>query len=144
MHVFSAIEIQTLFQMPPNQLPHTLNFLTLILCIPVWLFVVGIFIKLIYLYLMLRDKKFKFYLYLGLNSIAVMLLGLSYKFAIKLTSSQELIRQMATYVDYVDKRYMPSSFAQQDEFDGFLIIDEKILSTYRKNNGITQFKTINQ
>lgn len=40
-------------------------------------------------------------------------MALSYKFVIKLSSSQELIRQMATYVDYVDKSYMPSSFAHQ-------------------------------
>jgi len=34
MHIICSIEIQTLFHMPPTQLPHTLIFLTLLLCIP--------------------------------------------------------------------------------------------------------------
>ena len=69
-------------------------------------------------------------------------MALSYKFAIKLSSSQELIRQMATYVDYVDKSFMPSSCAHQDECEGFLIIDEQTISVYRKNNDVTQFRII--
>jgi len=66
-------------------------------------------------------------------------MALSYKFAIKLGSSQELIRQMATYVD---KSFMPSFFTHRDNFDGFLIVDAQTISIYQKNNGITQFKTI--
>lgn len=49
---------------------------------------------------------------------------------------------MATHVDYIDKKFLPSSFAQQGKFDGFVIIDEQTLSTYKRNNEITQFKTI--
>lgn len=142
MHIISSIEIQTLFHMPPTQLPHTLIFLTLLLCIPVWLFVVSIWIKIIYLYFSYRDKKFNFFLNIGLSTLSIIFMALSYKFAIKLSRSQELIRQMATYVDYVDKSFMPSSFAHQDECEGFLIIDEQTISVYRKNNDVTQFRII--
>lgn len=142
MHIISSKEIQTLFHMSPNQLPHTLSLLTLLLCIPVWLFVIGVFLKIGYLHSIWRDKKYNFFLHVGLSSLSILFLGVSYKFAIKLTTSQELIRQMATHVDYIDKKFLPSSFAQQEKFDGFLIIDEQTLSTYKRNNEITQFKTI--
>lgn len=142
MHIISSKEIQTLFHMSPNQLPHTLSLLTLLLCIPVWLFVIGVFFKISYLHSIWRDKKYNFFLHVGLSSLSIFFLGVSYKFAIKLTTSQELIRQMATHVDYIDKKFLPSSFAQQEKFDGFLIIDEQTLSTYKRNNEITQFKTI--
>lgn len=142
MHIICSKEIQTLFHMSPNQLPHTLSLLTLILCIPAWLFVIGIFFKIGYLYTVWRDKKTTFFQHMGLNVLSIICIVFAYKFALKLTASQELIRQMATQVDYLDKKFLPSAFAQQEDFDGFLIIDEQTISIYQKNNNITRFKII--
>ncbi|WP_298627702.1 hypothetical protein [uncultured Legionella sp.] len=142
MHIICSKEIQTLFHMSPNQLPHTLSLLTLMLCIPAWLFVIGIFVKIGYLYTVWRDKKTTFFRHMGLNVLSIICIVFAYKFALKLTESQELIRQMATHVDYLDKKFLPSVFAQQEDFDGFLIIDEQTISIYQKNNNITRFKII--
>lgn len=142
MHIISSKEIQTLFHMSPNQLPHTLSLLTLLLCIPAWLFVIGIFLKIGYLYTVWRDKKTTFFRHMGLNVLSIICMVFAYKFGLKLTESQELIRQMATHVDYIDKKFIPSAFAPQEGFDGFLIIDEQTISIYQKNNDITQFKII--
>lgn len=56
MHIISAKEVQTLFYMAPYQLPHTLTFLTVVLCIPAWLFLISIWIKVVNFYLSNREK----------------------------------------------------------------------------------------
>lgn len=69
-------------------------------------------------------------------------MSLSLNYVTQLSQSQELIRQFATYADYVDKRFLPSTFNYPENFDGFLIIDEETMSIYQKNEGNIQFKFI--
>lgn len=143
MHIISSKVIQSLFYMSPNQLPHTVTILTLILCIPVWLFLISIWIKGVRLYFSFKNKEFKFFQDFGLGALSILLMMFSCKFIINLLDSQEFIKQIAVYTDYVDKGPGETVVAAaDDDYDGFLIIDDYTISVYRKFDNEIQFKTI--